>query len=252
MVDIRITGVTDTPEDQAARQLKQVFEKEISNDQDGMIQIIPNVLCFGFEVKDIDLMVIAQFGSGFVRNIRSKGKRAGRDELEDYAYRKVFISNFCFCVEVKDHRPTEVKFKGSRALVKYKGKWHDATNQNERQKYTLKAFLEENLGWEPFICNFIWFRNIPHDALPDIPHNWLSSDLSLYWILERAFDQKIPSFRQRGSNEYYSFACSERLEGEAFDEFNKVATFFSEAENKVGKITRDKLEKIIKSAILKD
>ena len=127
MINVKIVGTPETPEYTAAETLKAIFERDTKPQEQGSILIASGVTCFGQEVKDIDLVVFGHLRGGFARKLWSRAKRGNSKELEDAAYRYVNVTNFCFCIEVKDHE--DVQFQLDRAVVRYRNKLHDATHQ---------------------------------------------------------------------------------------------------------------------------
>jgi hypothetical protein len=248
MIKVKIVGTPETPEYTAAETLKAILERDTKPQEQGSILIASGVTCFGQEVKDIDLVVFGHLKGGFARKLWSKARKLNSKELEDAEYRYVNVTNFCFCIEVKDHE--DVQFQLDRALVRYKDKLHDATHQSERQKYALKSFLEETLDWTPYICNFIWFRNVPRTAFPNVSHNWIDSAPTLDDILTLACIQRFPMYSARFRA--YTFSCAKSSDpDESIEEFEDALGSFTHIWSNLGKLTRDRLERITK-ILLKD
>ena len=149
MVDIKIIGKNKTPEYDAAESLASLFESSLPPYQRGAILIAAGFTCFGEKTKDIDLVVVGQFEKGFPSNVILAGSKA-----------KVFFHNFCFTIEVKDHAQQDIRFQGFRAEVLYRGVWSDATDQSKKQTFALANFLRDTVNWNPFVCSFLWFRNL--------------------------------------------------------------------------------------------
>ncbi len=246
-MQIKIYGEEGSAEYQAAQQLKEVIRKGIKDHEKGRIIIVAGFTCFGQRVKDIDLLVVAQFDQGFKRNINSK---AEGDNKRGYIKRNIYFNNFCFCIEVKDHPADQVSFQGERALVKYRGKSHDATNQSEKQKYSLKNYFQEKLEMKipPHISNFIWFRNVEKPSEISLPHNFLWSNPSLEDLLQLACIDLTPRFHE--DKNYHSFSAFNRKNG-FVDELARLITFISTPLSIVGQLTRSRLERITKT-LLKD
>jgi len=251
MVTIDIIGDEATAEYQAAEQLANLLRADLQPQEEGRILIVSNVTCFGQKVKDIDLVVFAVFPKGIKRRVRCRTQRAKNSELEDKQARDIRFRSFCLCIEVKDHSAGGVDLQGSRALVQYKGKWSDVTNQSEQQKYSLIGFLKDTVNWSPYVTNLIWFRNLTRDDLPGHPHNWMPNEPTLSWMLHLICQQNIPSYFHLGG--YYSVSCTGNdAAADGFDKLQEAADFFSHVERNLGKLTRERLEKITRTAILKD
>jgi len=252
MVSIEHIGNIDSEEYKAASELILIFKKEFK-DAKGHILFLSPAICFGQNVKDIDIVVIGQLEKGFSRQLTVRTKVRNNDDwIEEEKYSKnIYINNFVFCIELKDLHNKNVRFRSSVAYVRYKENWHNATEQSEQQKYSLKNFLEETIGWSPYICNFIWFRNILKDDLPKVPHNWIPSEPSLNWILHLACNQKLPILKKTENTKYYSFSSNKLLEDNNFNDFKKAFEHFTEYKENIGFVTRKKLERITKT-LLKD
>jgi hypothetical protein len=256
MTIIRILGTEDLQEFEAATQLKDIFKRSIPEEVEGEIIILPSFKCFGQEIRDIDLIVFGRFDSGFERNIKTKGKVKNKVK-EDRIFRKVKIDNFFCCIEVKDHPPRKIQFtSNSRILVKYKQKWSDATDQSERQKYSIKNYLQETVQWTPYICNLIWLRNISKESLKENYessqwlHNCLPSDFGIDWFLHLLCSQNI-SYSHNESGNYF-LSCTMREDPIlASQKIQKAYEYFNSVKNDIGLLTRQKLEKITKSNLLK-
>lgn len=246
-MEITILGNKNGPEYEAAVQLAEIIKRDIQKGENGRIIIAVGVTCFGQKVKDIDLVVVGQLEQGFKRQISS---RAMKDRIEEeHKSRGVYINNFCFCIEVKDHPPGAVMFQGGQASVRYKNNnFHNATAQSNDQKYSLLRYLQDQLKLkrDPRICNFLWFRNIDKPASISLPHNFLWSNPSLNELFQIAALQNFPSY-YRG---YYAFTAFDRNDSLMHD-FIKVVSFFSDTLKDVGQLTRNRLERITKR-LLKD
>jgi hypothetical protein len=88
-------------------------------------------------------------------------------------------------IEIKDHPPDSVRFVGTQVEVRYHDRWHNVTEQNYKQRYAVKGYLESQNIKPPFIVNLIWLRNVPDSHLPRPPHNLFGQDASWDTILER-------------------------------------------------------------------
>lgn len=255
MVTVRILGTEDLQEFKAAVRLKSIFEKGIPENVRGEIIILPSFKCFGQETRDIDLVVFGRFNPSFVKNITAQGKtRQGKEE--ERVRREVRVKDFFCCIEVKDHSPRGIRFTSdSRILVRYGSKWSDATDQSERQKYSLMNYLRDKFQWNPYVCNLIWLRNVPKDSLrekqikKDWLHNCLPSDFGLNWFLHLLCVQNLPY--SSGNSEYFlSGLMGERPEIAA-SKIEEAYRLFNSVRENIGLLTRKKLEKITKSNLLK-
>ena len=239
MISIKvIANDVDSSEHDAAEALKKIFERDVNSSESGEIFIFPNVTCYGQKVKDIDIVVFGQF-----QNL------ARKVFLSPSSEKMINIQSFCFCFEVKDHVASGIEFTAQSTKVRYKGKWHDATHQSEQQKYSLKDFLDDSISWSPYICNFIWLRNLSHLDLPTHKNNLLSAGFNFSDLIEKACIKNSP----KNSDGAYTLSCTWRKNG-TFRDLEEAFSLFLKAQKpeNIGRLTREKLEKITKQAILKD
>lgn len=253
VVDIKILGTEDLQEYEAAVQLKEFLAPGIPETVQGEILILPSFKCFGQETRDIDLIVFGRFDSAFERKVKTKGKRREGKE-EDLILRRVKIENFFCCIEVKDH--PKVKFtSNSRVIVKYKGKESDVTDQSEKQKYSIKNYLQDTVKWSPYICNLIWLRNISKEILKDnykenqFLHNCLPSVFGFDWFLHLICVQSIPY--SHGGDIYHISCVIRESPHTASQKIQQAYEMFNLVRDDIGLLTRQKLERITKSNILK-
>ena len=259
-VDIRVKGDRGTTEYQDARALKKIFEMGLSKSAKGEILIISNATLFGQKTQDVDLVVI-----GKLENYKIKVKSKARtycDEEKNYIdleeeFREVYINDFCFAIESKSHSADSVQLDGITLKVKHKGKYHDATNQSQNQRYALVNFLEDRLGFSPQICNFIWLTNVSADSIKALvgntpnasdKHNYLPSNFGLIWLFQLACVQKAPiNYKYSNSDKlkpYSSFNCLQKKRRFDFGEIEKVFNLFEEVKQGMGDLTRKKIEYI--------
>lgn len=243
-VEIIIKGNTETNEHQDALVLKRIFESQLTPNITGKILIISSVTIFGQEVKDIDLVVI-----GSLNNLKLDLKTKTKEDLQNKK-REVSINNFCFCIETKRHKSSDILLDGLNLTVLYNGKKSDVTTQSEKQKFSLYEFFMSSLKYSPFICNFIWLRNLQKQNLMDLlssndhlktNHNFLPDDLNISWLFQLACIQSIPYHNANNKAKFNSFRRgfiedTSKIE-EAFETFQKQ-------KNAIGDLTRKKMEKI--------
>lgn len=263
-INIRVKGNQETNEYQDALQLKQLFEASLDlNSTDGEILIFANATLFGQETKDVDLIVLGNFERYSCR-IKSNAKSSNKEELEE-KLRTVFVNNFCFTIETKRHRAEDVKIDGLNILVKYNNKFSDATTQSENQKYSLKKFFADRLNFSPYICNFIWFKNISWESIKGLlghndalftKHNYLPHTFKFPFILQLACVQQPPynPKEKDGSNYkgYSSFGCLRKNESFDYPKMESVFEIFDKVRVGLGQLTRKKIEHITSKILDED
>ena len=220
-VSIKIKGNNETNEFKDAVALKEIFEAEFRNqDTNGEILIICNATLFGQETKDIDLIAIGKFEK---HSQRIKAKSKTNNEVLKQELRSVFVNDFCFVFETKRHRATDIELDGLTLTVKYNNKRADVTTQSENQKYSLTNFFKDRINFSPYVCNFIWLRNVSWNSIKNLlgdnknihdKHNYLPNTFSLRFLFQLACIQHIPwspTDRNTGKIKNYSvFSCLRR------------------------------------------
>lgn len=184
---ITVVGENGQPEFAAAETLRALFVSAwpwIEQDSDASVTILSGVQCHGQSPRDLDLVLLAclpgrpQFQPRFNPDPHSG---------EDAATHIATVESLCVVIEVKDHDTRSVRFRGTEVEVAYgqgsSVEWKSATHQNERQKYSLKNYLEAHTGHSPWIANLIWLRNVPSKDIPRGAGNVLPSKFTLNGLL---------------------------------------------------------------------
>lgn len=261
-VKIKIKGNKDTNEYKDAIVLKEIFEDEYRNsDINGEILIISNVTLFGQDTKDVDIVAVGKF-ENFSTKIKTAAKTKAGEILESKE-RILYVSDFCFVFETKKHRAEDIQLNGLTLLVKYNNKFSDVTTQSENQKFSLFKYFTDRIGFSPYICNFIWLRNVSSDSIKNLfskdknfnKHNYLPSRFSLKWLFQLACIQTIPynpldknTNSLKGYSQFKSFKWNQEFD---LTEVDKIFDLFTKVQEGTGDLTRKKIEQIIK-IILKD
>ena len=172
---IVVHGNPETGSEQSAAQALArlaASEPQIERSRDVHLEIFPSVQCFGQRVQDIDLVVLYSDSRPEREHLRSSDGRA--------------VQSFCAAVEVKDHRPENVRFLGNVCYVNYRGDEHNVTEQSERQKYSVRNYLAQNTASKrsPFVLNLVWLTVVPSTRLPDLQSNLFGSDLTWQGFLD--------------------------------------------------------------------
>jgi len=209
--EMKIHGVPGSPEYHAAETLARIFERDLGKAVSGRIDLCPNLKLVGQKNKDVDLLVV-----GRLQNARMNV------EIEDagaFVSRELIVQSFAFVIEVKDHDLKQTQLCGNRILVAYEGRLHDATQQAYDEMYSLLNFLKSRLGdgQVPWMCNFVWLRNISIDVLRNIGNrslfdggNTLPTDFSLAFLFRLACGQQRPYVL--GVNRFFNSFGKDSLE----------------------------------------
>jgi hypothetical protein len=186
---ITVIGENGQPEFEAAETLRDLFVASwpfIKNDPDSSVIILSGVQCHGQSPRDLDLVLLVRLAERRQFQLRfNPDPRAEQNGKTPTAR----VESLCVVIEVKDHDPRYVKFRGTSVEVAYGNgsvlEWKSATHQSERQKYSLKNYLDVHTGRSPWIVNLIWLRNVPSKNSPQGPSNILPSKFILNGLLNR-------------------------------------------------------------------
>jgi len=245
-----------SPEKQAAEQISEHFKFELDSYNKsafGEILILSNLTLIGQEVKDIDLLIVG-FLENCKMNINTKSKD-NQNTIQDAENKDLEVKTFCYVIELKDHPIERIKTEGANSFVNYKDHWHDVTTQSEKQKFSLLNYFNNNIGISPYICNFIWFRNISNDEYFALYNkqetNVFAFKFSFKDLIQKSTYQQIP-FQLANTNHCIINNISNQNK-EFFDKTTVLAVFnlFEQSRKACGTLTRQKVELLTKQ-ILED
>jgi hypothetical protein len=154
---IEFYGNLDTSEGRAANIIADLFRKnwqDIDKDSTSQIKIYAGAKLFGYQVQDIDLIIICYFETPKVFSPTRAVSTNPNNEIEK---KEIYIESMALCIEVKDHDSRYIKFEGDSIYVNYKVKntagWHSASDQNLAQAHSLKQYLYDEYKYSPFVFN---------------------------------------------------------------------------------------------------
>lgn len=80
------------------------------------------------------------------------------------------VHSFVQVIEVKNHSPDNIQFRGSSLEVSYNDKWHNATEQCDKQIYAFKEFQKSSIKGSKrldsvFVQKAIWLTRVPKTSL---------------------------------------------------------------------------------------
>lgn len=189
---IKIHGAPDTQEHKAAQEIAIQLKKtwaETSSKTEHEVHLITGAKCHGQKVRDIDILLLAFFDPPLeFHPFLQHCKFDGTWELAS----RIFVESLCLNIELKEHSPNGVRFKGSTAEVCYGKFWKNVSEQSHEQTYSIKNFIKYHGVSEPYILSLIWLKNIPQSELPRRPHNLLGAGLTWDLLLNVA-NQIYPS-----------------------------------------------------------
>lgn len=229
------TGLNNTPEIVAAHQLKDKFTNNLDKypNAKGTIYIFSNISIFGYQIRDIDLIII-----GLFENFRYPNKVFSKNKgLINGLYIDSFICN----IELKDHAASEIVKQATSYWVKYKGIYKNATEQAFKQMFSFLQYIKDNTGGSNIrMANLLWMRGLDKSSLKAIrgneKDNALHSDFNFNELLESLLLQFDVEQDISGNYRLNSFKS----------DTNAVKTLINSLKEKreIGGLTRKKFELI--------
>ncbi len=192
---IQVVGAEDTREYEAALALRRLILQEwpgIIDDPTHQVHIIANAKCHGQQPRDIDVLLLAKFGPGFrYRPFLSFTAADGQTHRPEYVY----VDSLCLAIEVKDHQPKDVRFIGTAVEVRYHDKWHNASEQSEKQIFSIKGYVSYHAIRPPWVTPLLWLRNVSNADLPTRPHPTIGIPITWSIILNIIGQITAPKWR---------------------------------------------------------
>src|SRR5438034_11307688 len=189
---IYVVGAGDTREYEAALTLRDLLMQAwggVIDDPAHQVWIIANAKCHGQQTRDVDILLLAKFGPGLrYAPFLTFTTIDGQIHRPDYVY----VLSLCLAIEVKDHKPEDTHFVGTTVEVLYNGMWHNASEQNEKQVYAVKGYVDYHAIRPPWITPLLWLRNVPNTALPARPHPIIGSPITWNILLNVVGQIAIP------------------------------------------------------------
>ena len=157
--------------------------------------VVANAKCQGQRTRDIDMLLLARFAPGVsvrcpLLFIGLVGRAGPPSRIE--------VRNLALVIEVKDHRPQDVPFVGTRVEVYYADGWKDASEQNDKQVHAVRRYLAYHRLPALYLTGLLWLRNVPDAALPPRPHSLLGTPLNC-GLLVNVVAQLAPPVEAEGT-----------------------------------------------------
>lgn len=221
---IQIIGDSTTAEYRAALELRRLIiqaNPDLENNHEQKVWIIAGAKCHGQEIRDIDLLLLIDFGKGIKYQtflpFDFRGNTINNKEIT--------VETLAIIIEVKNHTPESgmLRFEGSKVQVRYQNhfEWKDATEQNERQLYSVKGYSKSYGLESPYLVGLVWLRNVATLQIPDTARNVIGSDISWDGLLNVIGRNKPPYF-DRTSGKWTQSAGSPDSVTRLADLFTKV------------------------------
>lgn len=161
---IEVIGPEDTSERRAAEKIKAAFVDlwpDLATSNDDRVRIAANAKIYGYDIQDIDIMIVAGFGSNRILNPLRPLPSNPDNEIIRVG---IALRSFVLAVELKSHDQRAVRFVGKSAQVRYRrgalDGWHDATDQNIRQAHSLRAYLDDCGAKDLYVSCLVMFENL--------------------------------------------------------------------------------------------
>ena len=148
MLTIKIINSVSDPnssEFAAALNLKDIIKNSIPDTVSGNISIAYGLTLTGQEVRDIDILLVGQLDNYTIPNYYTNNPQ--------YPKKPLTVDSFCIAVELKEHPAHRIRFQGTHIYVEYQGQLKDATNQNEKQRYSLMNYILNVCGYKPIVIS---------------------------------------------------------------------------------------------------
>jgi hypothetical protein len=142
---IEIFGVHEGQEYEAALHLRRTllnWRPELAQSRDDLVKIFVGFKLYGYEVEDLDLIVVGQFAEPREFDVEWKFYPKGE---ESFVPRRARIRNFALVIEEKSHDASGVRFEDKVASVRYvrngRPSWDCVTEKNRLQMFEFKKYL---------------------------------------------------------------------------------------------------------------
>lgn len=237
-MSIKVYGSTIDQEYEWGIKLKEKLENDPKlKSHENEVHIFPSVQCYGQNPQDIDLVVLGNLNN-YSTLIKSKPQCFDEEE------RTVIIKNFCIVIEVKKHGIDGIKFEGSHLKVKHGGHFFSASNQNDKQMYSLRRFFDNKGAQAPFVGNIIYLPSISKKQIP--PENDIMNIIFSDFTISDFWTQSLRRFPKKGND---SEIVYQSLHPNIFE--NELSKYLKFLDNrmKFSRLDRLKIEAICKKEI---
>jgi hypothetical protein len=184
---IEVIGPEDTSERGAAEKIKAAFVDlwpDLATSNNDRVRIAANAKIYGYDIQDIDIVIVASFGSNRIVNPLRPLPSNPDGEVVRIG---IALRSFVLAVELKSHDQRGVRFVGKSAQVRYRRAardgWHDATEQNIRQAHALKAYLNDYGAKDLYVSCMVMFENLEESDFPTRPHALIGGAFSARSLL---------------------------------------------------------------------
>ena len=224
---------------QAAVALKSMLDNSFDASTNGHINIAYSLTLCGQEVRDIDLLLFGKLDNYLLSNDYTNGPQYPKKDLK--------VDGFCIVIELKEHPSNRVVASDTHVHVEYNGTWKDATEQNEKQRYSFSSYISDTLGYNVYTTNLLWLKGLNQDQLSSLAnHNKIGALPATF-----TFVDIIDGLIAQGLKPYY-----DRTEGCYHINPNKDENFVEDIEKNLFTerlpprgLTRKKLETLLQDKV---
>lgn len=217
---------------QAALALRDMLQKSFDSHINGKIGIAYGLTLYGQATRDIDILLFGEFENYILSSFYTNDPK--------YSRRNLSVDNFCIAIELKEHPFDRVRVDSTHINVKYQSKWKDATEQNEKQRYSCSSYLKVETGNDIYTTNFIWLKSLTKEQLDSISGNngvgALSANFSFKDIVNIIKNQGAHIVWDNADRCYHMASCAIN------DFYQAIANSLFKEKEPISGLTRRKLE----------
>lgn len=217
----------------AAVALKEMFEKSFQEKTNGSIHIAYGLTLCGQEVRDVDLFVFGKLDNYILPNYYANSPQ--------YPKKPLVVDGFCIAIELKEHPFAKISLDNTHVLVEYNGSWKDATEQNEKQRYSCARYFSNAFGYDCYITNFLWLKSISPEQYKTLLYGNRIGALPAVFTFKDVIDVVIA----QGMNPHFNnldkcYHICPNSDNNYFDDIKNLLSLNSH--RTIGELTRKKLE----------
>jgi AAA domain len=241
-MEVSISGDTSSENYSLALSLRGVLESLVG--KNGRASIVVGAFTPGCSVQDTDLIVLGVCDPPYQLPRSLLPSELGDKPLK--------LSNFALAIEVKAHSQEKIRFEGNQVLVRYRNsatrrdEWHGATDQNRKQIYSLKNFLEREQLKSPHWIPILWLRNVASKDLPKTSNNLLGSEIDSDCLTGLILDNRFDTLFGQSDNWQCRYLRCARDEG-AKEIVDAIHIFTRKLVPSI--LDRKKIERITKTTV---
>lgn len=180
-----------TDEDKFAFVLAERFKQEfkIQKYAEGNVALYTNITYGGGDTSESDILIVVDLKNYYVHFTNS-------GVINDLP---IMVEKGCWILELKSHGIDAIMLDGNQFKAKYSDNrggfiHHPISAQSRKQRFDVKNYFENRLGYSPWIDNFLCFSSISENDLSTLKFDYdnIDPDSSVLGLSrEFSFDQMI-------------------------------------------------------------